>query len=112
MGGSPSKPISEQISPTNVTRGGNARYANTDELRLAKYLAKALNVAHFDYPAFAYHLVNHAPSVVVYNVFLMFQSIVEVMANRYDTGDIGNNYELEVGVTSKRIIDALEVYRN
>ncbi len=107
----PAEMLSNQTRPTNVRKTTARGHTQTDELRLSKALAKGLNVMSFDYPAFAYHFVNHASGAVILNAFKMFESLINVMATKLDEGDINDNAEMEVAIAAKRIQDAMEIYK-
>lgn len=87
-------------------------YKNTDGYRLANVFVKSLNVIDLNSNAFAYHFVEKAPGVVIKNLFVLFDSVLDVLAQRLDDEAVKDNAEYECAIIAKRIQDALGVYKN
>lgn len=78
---------------------------------MARYLAKAFNSQSFNYKAFAYHFVQHAPGAVIKNAFRAFDAILDVLAERYDNDANLDSDEYDCAVVAKRIQDSLQQYK-
>lgn len=100
--------IPHSKNAVEVSRPG---YVNTEEIKVAKYLIRMGNTVSFNYRAFAYHFVMHAPGPVIENVMRMFDSILDVLVERIDNDLCDDRGEYNSAITAKRIQEALEKYK-
>jgi hypothetical protein len=80
-------------------------------MKVAKYLIRVGNTVSFNYRAFAYYFVMHAPGPVIENTLRLFDALLDVLAERLDNDLCDDRGEYNSAILAKRIQEALEKYK-
>jgi hypothetical protein len=109
FGGGPNGPSfrAQVRSSTGVTRVKSKVVGIT---AFAKYLAK--HAGSIDHEEAAYEFVENASSEAILRMLLFFESLLNLLVERFDNGESSDAIEMQAAISAKRLQNAVEFYES